>query len=122
MGSPREMVSDVLYAVVYVFARGDAARIDAMLEVWEERYADGTTGRANVAETRGGPRRGHLADQPGPVRRVAERRGIAESTLRESDRKLREMLDFLVEHRFLRPEELVRTGAAAGSDPGSLSP
>lgn len=83
MGAVREMVSDGLYLAMIVHARGDMARVAAMLELWERRYRDGRAGAALLETGRGTA--GHLAA-------VAARHDIAESTLRVHDRELRALV------------------------------
>lgn len=104
MGSPREMVSDLLYAVVFAFARGETGKVDALLALWEARYADGRSGPPLVTPDRGAA---------SCVAAVAEQIGVHHATLRRWDEEFRAVLAYLVEGGFVDAEKLVRSKEGA---------
>lgn len=95
MGTPREMVSDLLYALIVGYAQGDAALTEGLLALYEVRYASGVSQRA-VCEI--------------GFAEAARRSGASESSIRRADVGFRELL---FEHVYgsdawLTPERMVR--------------
>lgn len=103
MGTPREMVSDLLYAVVFAFAKGETGKVDALLALWEARYADGRSGRPLVTPDRGAT--SCVAD-------VARAIGVHHATLRRWDDEFQSVLTYLVEGGFVDASALVRKPGA----------
>ena len=100
MGMPREMVSDVGYAMIVLYFRGDMRAVEAVLTLLDRRYRDGRAGKPGAAVG---------------TRAVARRMEMDESVVRRQFNRFAADLETAIEAAGLPPSVMVREPIGEGS-------